>query len=52
MYWGGIRYGARSNFVLLIGDPNVGRGGVNAVIYLETLQEYLPIILDYDTIFM
>ena len=34
------------------GDQNAKRGGVTAKVYIETLREYLPTILEHDSIFM
>jgi hypothetical protein len=34
------------------GDDVSARGGVTAARYLELLEEYLPTILDFDSIFM
>jgi hypothetical protein len=36
----------------MIGDPNAPRGGVIAKVYTDTLSEYLPTILEYNSIFM
>ena len=41
-----------SNLVPLNGDPNFKYGGVTASVYVELLEEYLPMIMDPDTIFM
>jgi transposase len=34
------------------GDPNSKKGGVTAKRYIEVLEEYLPTILEPDSIFM
>ena len=34
------------------GDQNAKRGGVTAKVYLKVLAEYLPIILEHNSIFM
>lgn len=52
MFWGGIRYGARSNLVPAFGNPDSARGGVTAAVYLEILKEYTPTIMNHDTIYM
>ncbi|KAL8300796.1 hypothetical protein RB597_005700 [Gaeumannomyces tritici] len=52
MFWAGMRHGLKSNLVPLEGDPLAPKGGVTARIYIEVLQEYLPTLLDFDTIFM
>jgi hypothetical protein len=38
--------------MVMRGDPNVPHGGVAARRYIEVLKEHLPIILDYDSIFI
>ena len=38
--------------MVMRGDPNAPRGGVTARRYIEVLKEHLPIILNYDSIFM
>ncbi|PMD38754.1 hypothetical protein L207DRAFT_513244, partial [Hyaloscypha variabilis F] len=40
----------RSDLVIIEGDQNAKRGGVIAKVYLKVLAEYLPIILEYDSI--
>jgi transposase len=52
MFWATFRYGVRSNLVQTKGDDVSARGGVTAARYLELLEEYLPRILDFDSIFM
>ena len=52
MFWGGIRYNLRSDLVVCYRDPEACKGGVIARIYKEILDEYLPTLIDYDTIFM
>jgi transposase len=34
------------------GDQNAKRGGVTAKVYIEVLREYLPTILEHNSIFM
>jgi transposase len=34
------------------GDQNTKRGGVIAKVYLKVLAEYLPMILEHDSVFM
>ena len=46
----GFRY--RSNLVVIEGDQNMKRGGVIAKVYLEVLAEYLPMILEHDSVFI
>jgi transposase len=38
--------------VVIEGDQNAKRGGVTARVYIEVLREYLPTILEHDSIFM
>jgi transposase len=38
--------------VVMEGDQNAKRGGVTAKVYLEVLAEYLPTILEHNSIFM
>jgi hypothetical protein len=52
MFWAVFGFGYRSDLVVMEGDQNAKRGGVIAKVYLEVLAEYLPIILEYDSVFM
>lgn len=52
MFWAAFGWGIRTNLVVMRGDPNVPRGGVTAIRYIEVIKEYLPTILDFDSIFM
>jgi hypothetical protein len=52
MFWAAFGFGYRSNLVVIEGDQNTKRGGVIAKVYLEVLAEYLPIILEYNSIFI
>jgi hypothetical protein len=38
--------------VVIEGDQNAKRGGVTAKVYLEVLAEYLPMILEHDSVFI
>ena len=38
--------------MIMEGDQNAKRGGVTVKVYLEVLAEYLPIILEYNSIFI
>ena len=51
MFWAGIRFNVTSDLVPCFGDPQAQRGGVTARVYKEMLEEYLPTIMDHDTIF-
>lgn len=52
MFWGVFGYGKCTNIVVMKGDPTAVRGGVTARRYVEIIEEYLPTILDFDSIFM
>ncbi len=52
MFWACFGFGCRTDLVVMEGDQNAKRGGVSAHVYLEVLSEYLPTILEYDSIFM
>ena len=52
MFWAAFGWGIWTNLVVIRGDPDVPRGGVIACRYIKVLEEHLPIILDYDRIFM
>jgi DDE superfamily endonuclease len=52
MFWSGIRYGILRELVPLEGDPESKRRGITARVYLEILDEYLPTLMDADSIFM
>lgn len=45
-------HGIRTDLVYMKGDPAAKKGGVTARRYIEVLDEYLPTILDHDSIFM
>jgi transposase len=52
MFWADFRFGYRSDLVVIEGDQNAKRGGVTAKVYIEVLREYLPTIIEHDSIFM
>jgi transposase len=52
MFWAVFGYRKRTNLVAMRGDPDSACRGVTAQRYIEVLEEYLPTILDYDSIFM
>ena len=52
MFWACFGFGCRTDLVVMEGDQNAKRGGVTARVYLQTLEEYLPTILEDDSIFM
>ena len=52
MFWAAFGFGCRSDLVVMEGDQNAKRRGVTAKVYLEVLAEYLPTILEHDSVFM
>lgn len=52
MFWAAFGYSKRTNLVVIRGDADAPQGGVTARRYIEVLEEYLPTILDFDSIFM
>ena len=52
MFWAAFGFGVRSDLVIMEKDQNAKREGVTAKVYLEVLREYLPAILEHDSIFM
>jgi predicted oxidoreductase len=52
MFWAAFGFGIRSDLVIIEGDQNAKRGDVIAKVYLEVLAEYLPTILEYNSIFI
>jgi len=52
MFWAAFGFGCRSDLVVIEGDQNAKRGGVTAKVYLKVLAEYLPTILEHDSVFM
>jgi hypothetical protein len=52
MFWAVFGFGYRSDLVVIEGDQNAKRGGVIAKVYLEVLTEYLPMILEHDSVFI
>jgi transposase len=52
MFWACFGFGIRTDLVVMEGDENAKRGGVTARVYIEVLREYLPTILEHDSIFM
>lgn len=52
MFWGGIRYGVKSDLAPCYGDEASKKGGVTARVYKEILEDNLPTLMDPDTIFM
>ncbi len=52
MFWAAFAWDRRTDLGVMNGDPVSKRGGVTAKAYTAVLQEYLPTILDADSIFM
>ena len=52
MFWAAFGWGIRTDLVVMRRDPNAPHQGVTAARYREVLEEYLPTILDFDSIFM
>lgn len=52
MFWAAFSWGRRIDLVAMEGDPESKKGGVTARRYIEVLEEYLPTILEPDSIFM
>ena len=52
MFWAGFSWGRRTDLVVMEGDPESPHGGVTAKRYLAVLEEYLPTILEHNSIFM
>jgi len=52
MFWAAFGHNKRSNLVTIKGDPDAPLRRVTAKRYIEVLTEYLPTILDFDSIFM
>jgi hypothetical protein len=38
--------------VVIEGDENTKRGGVTTKVYIKVLREYLPMILEHNSVFM
>jgi hypothetical protein len=52
MFWAAFGFRCRSNLVVMEGDKNAKRGGIIAKVYIKVLREYLPTILEHDSVFM
>ena len=51
MFWAAFGFGARTELVAMQGDPQAERGGVTARVYKEVLNQHLPPILQFGSIF-
>ena len=52
MFWAAFGHRIRTNLVFIRGDAVSKRGGVIARRYIKVLNEYLPTVLDHDSIFI
>ena len=52
MFQATFSFRCHTNLVVMEGDQNAKRGGVIAKVYIKVLIEYLPTILNDDSIFM
>ncbi|RFU28636.1 hypothetical protein B7463_g7705, partial [Scytalidium lignicola] len=52
MFWGCFGHNCRTDLVVMRGDPDSEHGEVIARRYLEIFEQYLPTVLDSDSIFM
>ena len=52
MFWAAFGHGIRTNLVFMKGIPRRRGEGVTARRHIEVLDEYLPTVLDHDSIFM
>jgi hypothetical protein len=52
MFWAAFGFRCRSNLVVMEGDKNAKAGGIIAKVYIKVLREYLPTILEHDSVFM
>jgi hypothetical protein len=52
MFWAAFGFRCKSNLVVMEGDKNAKSGGITAKVYIKVLREYLPTILEHDSVFM
>ena len=52
MFWAVFGHKIRTNLIVIKRDPAAKKERVIARIYLRVLDEHLPIVLDYNSIFM
>jgi hypothetical protein len=52
MFWVAFGFGYRNDLVIIEGDKNTKKKDIITKIYLEVLAEYLPTILEHNSIFM
>jgi hypothetical protein len=52
MFWATFTWDRRTDLVTMIRDPAAKRGAITAQAYCVVLDEYLPTVLDANSIFM
>jgi hypothetical protein len=52
MFWTAFGFGVRTRLVPMDGDPLSAKGGVTARVYQDILNQHLPPILRFGSIFM
>ena len=52
MFWAAFGFKCKSNLVVIEGDKDAKRRGIIIKVYIKVLREYLPTILEYNSIFM
>ena len=52
MFWAAFGHGVRTQLVPMEGDPTASKGGVTARVYQAVLDQYLPPILGFGSIFI
>ncbi len=52
MFWACFGFGKRTDLVIMDGNPKSPQSRVTAHCYIQVLEEYLPTILEHDSVFM
>jgi hypothetical protein len=52
MFWAAFRHSVHTRLVPMDGDPKAPKGGVTARVYQAVLDQYLPLILRFRSIFI
>ena len=52
MFWAAFGFKCKSNLVVIEGDKDAKRRGIIIKVYIKVLREYLPTILEHDSVFM
>ena len=52
MFWAAFGFKCKSNLVVIEGDKDAKRRAIIIKVYIKVLREYLPTILEYNSIFM